>query len=192
MINTSLIKDGDVILEHDKGLCPVSMAIRYLSHSYSNHGMIAYRNIYNKIMVIEATFNGVIETPFEKYANEKNSLLSIRRINPACYSNGTEYNMAISTAVNRMKSYIGKKYDFGAIVYLYAYFRYSLKAITKNPLQSREKFYCFEALAEAYNGTSSISKYPNIFAGEKFQDTATTTGRDIAKNTLFVTGYTKL
>lgn len=191
MIDRKLIKNGDLVLVHTNGFSLVSMAIRALSHSFFNHGAMFRRDIYNKETVIEATFKGVVETPFDKYLDEKKYSLSIFRVNPACYKNIIEYNTAIITATSRMKSYIGKEYDFGAIIYLYAYFRYSLKAAIGNPFQSREKFYCFEALAEAYKGTSS-SKYPNIFAGEKFQDTGTTTGRDIAKNTTFIMGVDKI
>ena len=200
-ISKELFKPGDKILFHTKGFSLISFGIRMLTESFFNHVGGYVEEVDLKGYVIEALGRGVVKTPIEKYLNNKNYILKVVRLKREAFKHNLEYDQGLATARQRLYDKIGQKYDWWAIVWLGAkylaksYYRKGRKYIPLgNPLQSREKFFCSELVAFAHNGTSSISKYPNLFAGNKYQDVSTTTPRDIAKsfNVEYVAGIDKL
>jgi hypothetical protein len=200
MLNKELLKEGDIILFHTKGFSPISMAIRILTQSFFNHVGLYVIDLDLKGYVIEAS-GKVIKTPVETYLGERKYILKVVRVRQEAFRDANEYKEGISTAISRIRAKIGASYDTWAIVWLGIVFviKGTYKKVRQyipigNPLQKRDSFFCSEIIAEVFYKTSSISKYPNLFAGKKFQEPSTTTPRDIAKseNVFMIAGIDKL
>ena len=199
-INKELLKSGDNILFHTNGFSLISIGIRMLTESFFNHVGVYVEEVNYKGYVIEALGKGVVKTPIEKYLNNKNYILKVVRLKQEAFKDEKEYYRGLGTVRQRLYEKIGQKYDWWAIVWLgikylaISYYRKGRKYIPLgNPLQSRQKFFCSELVASVFYNISSISKYPNLFAGNKYQDVSTTTPRDIAKsaNVEYVCGEEK-
>lgn len=190
MIDRKLLKDGDLVLFHTRGFSPISMAIRQLTNSFWNHVGIYYEDIWRKGYVVEALGDAVVKTPIDKYIEEKTHILKVVRVIRLAFRNETEYEAATIIALSRIKECIGHKYDWGSIAWLGI--KYLIKGYWKNGVKyfpegfnlfnSREKFFCSELVAEAFWKTSTTYEYPNLFAGNKYYDTASCTPGDIAKS----------
>jgi len=190
MMPAILLKHADIILFHTKGLSAISLGIRMLTNSYWNHVGVYLEDVYKKGFVVEALGRGVVKTPIEEYLDNKNYILRVVQLKPEAFKDESEHQQGISTLTRRMLEAVGQKYDWESIIWLgikyiiKGYWHKGAKYIPQrfNPFQNRDKFFCSELVATACYGTSSISKYPNLFAGEKYQDAATTTPRDISKS----------
>ena len=185
MIDIKLLKNGDNILVHSKGLSPTSIAIRELTESYWNHASKFYWEGDNGV-VVEALFGGVVITSIEKYLNEKKFDIKVVRLRPEAFKNEQEYEDGLQTARMRIYNQVGKKYDFGAITWLAMKYLWKTswkkakKYIRFNPFESREKFFCSELVCQADYEISSL--YPFLYRGNTKSKCDTTTPRDIAKS----------
>lgn len=198
MIDKKLLIDCDLILFHTKGFSPISFGIRELTGSFWNHCGFFYEDIDKQGWIIEALGDGVVKTPVEKYLEEKQHILKVVRVKKEAFYDELEYKTALATALSRLKDDIGKKYDWGSIAWLgikyiiKGYWHKGAKYFPEqfNLFNSRDKFFCSELIAEAFWKTSTAYEYPNLFAGNKYYDTASTTPKDIAKseNVGYVTG----
>lgn len=195
MIDKKLLLEGDIFLFHTKGFSPISMAIRQLTQSFWNHCGMYCEDVYRNGFVIEALGDGVIQTPVERYLEEKYHILKAVRVKQEAFEDEFEYQGSIKTAISRMRSKIGSKYDWWAIVWLA--FKYLGKGSYKkarefvpigNPLQSRDKFFCSEIICEAWWNLSKF--FPYLFQGNTKQDCSTTTPKDCGKsnNVEFICG----
>lgn len=193
-----LLKPGDNILFHTKGFSWVSMAIRGLTESYWNHAA-RYIREHDTDYVIEALFKGVKKTPLEKYLNPKKYHLKAVRLKREAFVSDIEYLAGIHTGIVNMENKIGDKYDFGAIVFLgvkfifKSWWKKGFRRLPRlNPFQSREKFFCSEAICNSDYGISS--KYPYLYMGKTKHGCGTTTPKDINKSehVFYVCGIDKL
>lgn len=199
MFDPKLLKEGDNILFHTGGFSPMSVAIRILTESYWNHAG-KYVEESDKGYVIEALGSGVVKTSLDKYLNNKNYRLKAIRLKEEAFKDKNEYDYGIMIGVGRMYDKIGKKYDKLGVIWL------GVKLIAKgywkkgnqylpvkfNPFQSREKFFCSEAICESDFEISSLYTY--LYQGVTGQLCDTTTPKDIGKSkwVMFVTGEDKL
>ncbi len=195
MIDKKLLLEGDLILFHTRGFSLISMGIRQLTQSFWNHVGLYYKDVYKRGYVIEALGNGVVETPVEKYLEEKSHILKVVRVKKEAFESEVEYQRGLVTAISRMKFKIGAKYDWWAIVWLG--FKYLGKGSYKkareyvpvgNPLQNRDKFFCSEIVCESFYNVSKLNPY--MFAGNTKATCDTTTPKDCgkAKTVEFITG----
>lgn len=190
MIDKKLLRDGDLLLVHTKGFSPFSWGIRMLTESFWNHISMIVFDIYKKYYVIEASGNGVIRVSIDRYLNKNKYILKVVRLKPEAFFDNLEYKGALATALGRIKAKVGSKYDWGSIAWLgikyliKGYWKNGTKYFPKgfNLFNSREKFFCSELIAEAFWKTSTVYEYPNLFAGKKYFDTASTTPGDINKS----------
>lgn len=187
MIDKKLLLEGDLILFHTRGFSLISMGIRQLTQSFWNHVGLYCEDIDKQGFVIEALGNGVVKTPVEKYLGEKSHILKVVRVKQEAFEDEFEYQRGLATAIGRMRSKIGSRYDWWAIVWLG--FRYLGKGSYKkareyvpigNPLQSREKFFCSEVVCESFYNLSKLNPY--MFAGKTKQTCDTTTPKDCGKS----------
>ena len=191
------LKNGDNILFHYRGFSWVSMAIRELTQSYWNHVGKFYWEGENGV-IIEALFKGVKITPIEDYIDFPNKYdLKAVRLKLEAFKDEAEYKLGMDTARIRMYNSIGKKYDFGAIVWLGIFYiwknyykkskQYIGKTLGLNPLENRDKFFCSETVCKADYGISS--KFPYFYQGKTKADCSTTTPKDTGwHNVDFITG----
>jgi hypothetical protein len=191
MFQKELLKDGDIILFHTGGFSPISFLIRQMSESYWNHtGMIV---IEDKVYVIEA-INKVAKTDLDKYLDNKVYDFKVVRLKKEVFKDEEEYNTAIIVAIVRIKSLIGKRYDYLAMTWLFLMgsivmlFRKLEKYIKWNPFQQRSDFFCSELICSVYYKVSS--KFDYLFQGKTRQACDTTTPKDIGKsdNVEYITG----
>jgi len=181
-----LLKNGDNILVHTKGWSWISISIRKLTESHFNH-VGKYYEEDGKGYVIEALFKGVVKRPLEVYFNEKKYELKAVRLKKDVFDSNKEYADGIEIARIRMHKKIGKLYDGWAIMFLV--FKFTFKSWTKrfNPMQSRDSFFCSEAVCEADFGISSLNPY--IYRGKSKNRCGLTTPKDCGKNNVdFITG----
>jgi len=188
-----LLKSGDKILFHTKGFSPISLGIRMLTQSFWNH-VGEYVKEGSEGFVIEALPKGVAKNSIEKYIDNPSYILKAVRLKESAFKDETEYILGLRLSVKRMYDKIGKKYDTGAIVFLgIKYIFISLIRKTKkiapnlNLFQSREKFFCSEAICESDYKISSVNPY--LYQGSTKQNCSTTTPKDIGKS-LFVEAIT--
>ena len=196
-IDINLIKSGDKLLVHSKGFSPISFAIREITQSYWNHiGQIIKED--SRWYVIEALFKGVAKTPLDKYWASKKYDLKVIRLKEISFKDIIEYKQGIKLSNSRMNQKIGKKYDFWAIVFIgikyffTGYYRKVRKHIpARNLFQSRQKFFCSEAVCEADYNISSLHSY--LYKGKTNSICSTTTPKDISKSSHvdFITGVDK-
>jgi len=187
-IKKELLKSGDKVLFHTKGLSPVSIGIRMLTESFWNHIGGYVNEIDKKGYIIEALGNGVIKTPIEKYLNNKNYILKVVRLKQEAFKDEEEYRQGLEISRQRLYDRIGEKYDWWAIVYLgilyisKVYWNKGAKYLPKrfNPFQSRQKFFCSELVCESDYGISSLHLY--LYQGKTEQKCDTTTPKDIGKS----------
>lgn len=187
-MNKEILHDGDIILFHTKGLSLISIGIRMLTESFWNHSGIYVIDLNKKGFVIEALGRGVVKTPIKKYINNKNYILKVVELKKEAFKDREEYQKGLDLAILRMRSSVGRKYDWWAIVYLgilyisKGFWNKGAKYLPKrfNPFQSRKKFYCSELVCESCYGISSL--YPYLFQGKTKQKCDTTTPKDISKS----------
>lgn len=200
-IKKELLKSGDNILFHTKGLSLISIGIRMLTESFFNHvGKYVEGEISKKGFVIEALGKGVAKTPIEKYLDNKNYILKVVRLKQEAFKDKEEYDKGLEISRQRLYDKIGQKYDFWAIVYLgilyisKAYWNKGAKYLPKrfNPFQGRQEFFCSELVCQCDYGISSL--HPYLYQGKTKQDCSTTTPKDIGKsdNVEYVCGEDKL
>lgn len=196
-IDIAKISNGDKLLFHTKGFSPISFAIREITQSYWNHVSQIIQE-HSEWFVIEALFKGVVKTPIEKYLFSKQYDLKVIRLKETSFKDKAEYENGIESSNFRMYNKIGKKYDFWAIVFIglkyffTGYYRKVRKRIpAKNLFQSRQNFFCSEAVCESDYNISSI--YPLLYKGKTNSDCSSTTPKDIGKtlHAFFVTGIDK-
>jgi len=192
LIDASLLKPGDKILFHTKGLSPISVSIRWLTKSFWNH-VGQYEEDNYKGYVIEALGKGVVKTLIEKYINNKSYILKVVRLKESAFKDHEEYIKGLETSRDRMYSSIGSKYDYWGIVWLGL--KYTFKGFFKktpvNLFQNREKFFCSERVCESDYKISSL--HPYMYQGKTKQKCDTTTPKDIGKaqTVAFITGENK-
>lgn len=204
-LKKELLKSGDKILFHTKGLSPISIGIRLLTESFFNHvggyvEEIDFKGYVFKGYVIEALGGGVVKTPIEKYLDNKSYILKIVRFKQKAFKDEEEYRQGLETARKRLYDKIGQKYDWGAIAYLgilyisKAFWNKGAKYLPKkfNPFQGRQKFFCSELICECDYKISSL--YPYLYQGKTKQNCSTTTPKDIGKsaNVEYICGEDKL
>ena len=195
-----LLKSGDNILFHTKGLSPISIGIRMLTGSFFNHVGKYFEEIDLKGYVIEALVSGVVKTPIEKYLDNKNYILKVGRLKQEAFKDEEEYRQGLETSRQRLYSKIGEHYDWAAIVWLgilyisKAFWNKGAKYLPKrfNPFNSRYKVFCSELVCEADYKISSL--YPYLYQGKTKQKCDTTTPKDIGKasNMKYICGEDKL
>jgi len=196
-IDISKILPGDKLLFHTKGFSPMSFAIRELTQSYFNHvGQLIQEG--GEWSVIEALLKGVVKTPLDKYLYNKSYDLKVVRLKETSFKDRSEYEQGIRLSNYRMEQKIGKKYDFWAIVFIgikyfiTGYYRKLRKYIpAKNLFQSRQAFFCSEAVCTSDYNLSQL--HPYLYQGKTLSDCSSTTPCDIGKSehVYFVTGIDK-
>lgn len=206
MIDITKIKSGDLLLVHTKGFQPISWAIRKLTGSYWNHvgTLIMSGTVLTKdglkcvYEIIESIGRGITRESLNKYLNEKKYAICIKRVKVSSFRSRKRYNKGLKIVLQRAYDSIGKRYDYGAIVYLgikYLTRGFLRKIIPQcwNPFHSRYRFFCSEAVCSYWKGLSLM--YKNLFAGTNHsrQDCSTITPKDIgkSKNVKFITGVNK-
>lgn len=196
-INISKILPGDKILFHTKGFSLVSIAIREITQSYWNHVSQLIQEG-GEWFVIEALFKGVVKTPLDKYIDNKTYDLKVIRLKEGSFKNRAEYVRGIELSNFRMNQKIGKKYDFWAIVFIgikyfvTGFYRKARKRIpAKNLWQSRQAFFCSEAICASDYAISSLHTY--LYQGKTLSDCSSCTPKDVGKSehAFFVTGIDK-
>jgi hypothetical protein len=166
------LHDGDIVLVHAKGLNVISASIRILTKSYWNHVGVYFRSYpWAEEQVVEA-LGTVIVNDFSKYLDYSNFDVKVVRINAKYFKDEYEREQKINTFLQNMYSLVGKRYDGVAIVWL------GIKCITKNILRplwklmcktnnwldSKERFFCSEAVCASAEGLSTVK--PCLFQGE--------------------------
>lgn len=191
--NRTLLKSGDKILVHTRGLAPVSFSIRHLTGSFFDHIGQYEEEVDKKGYVIEAVGKGVVRTPIEKYLPKK-YYLKVVRLRPEAFKDPQEYKDGLQTSRERIYAKIGTKYDYWAIAWLGCKYIFKgwFKKIPINLFQSREKVFCSELICENDYRISSL--YPYLYQGKTRQFCDTTTPKDIgkAKTVEFITGVNKV
>ena len=196
-INISKIKTADKLLFHTKGFSLISIAIREITQSYFNHvGQLVQEG--GEWFVIEALFKGVQKTPLDKYIDNKSYDLKVIRLKPSSFKDQAEYEQGIRLSNFRMTNKIGKKYDFWAIAFIgikyffTGYYRKMRKYVpAKNLFQSRQAFFCSEAICESDYNISSL--HPYLYKGKTNSDCSSSTPKDIGKteHAFYVCGVDK-
>ncbi len=188
MLDKNILKNGDILLVHNKEFSLFSWGIRLLTNSYWNHVSMVAIDLTGKIYATEALPNGVVATPIEKYIDNGTVDLRVIQLKPEAFKDEDEYKKGLIIAIGRMRQAIGTKYDWWAIVWL------AIKYIGRgawnkgakyvpqrfNPFQSRYKVFCSELVCQCCFNISSINPY--LFQGEAKQDCSSTTPKDIGKS----------
>ena len=117
-LKKELLKSGDNILFHTKGLSLISIGIRMLTESFFNHVGKYVEEVDRKGYIIEALGSGVVKTPIEKYLDNKNYILKVVRLKQEAFKDKEEYEKGLEISRKRLYEKIGQKYDWWAIVYL--------------------------------------------------------------------------
>lgn len=189
-LNPALLKDGDKILVHTKGFSPISFAIRLLTESYWNHAGQFVR-LGHEELVIEALGTGIVQSPIQKYFNQKKFTIKVVRLKKESFSNLEEYERGVQLSTVKLLNFYNhkKSYDFGAIAFLgfkyltkgfYKKLRQCMSFLPANPLQSREKFFCSELICTCDRNISSLHSW--FYKGKTNSNCSTTTPKDIAKS----------
>ncbi|MFA6281938.1 MAG: hypothetical protein WCY05_05510, partial [Candidatus Omnitrophota bacterium] len=183
-------KPGDIILFRNGKFFSIGYLIRRITKSPVSHGALYLGNGW----IVHAVSKGVTKEKLTGYLRSigylenKNTSLTVVRLRKEAFSSEEEFTKAIKTALIRAEQYVGKIYNWGAIIgFIWGVFwRGFLRiaglawvAYVKNIFKWRMSFYCFELISECFNGTSTkVAK--SFFAGEIYQDNPT--GKDILKS----------
>jgi len=161
----------------------MAWSICRLINSFFGHGGVVVIDSDGDAYVIEADPPVVKKTPILEFVNPKKYIIKILALKEEAFKDKAEYERAIDTAVNFLRSKIGAKYDKRAIIWLALCYTILpiLRKFNKNGFQNRLEFFCFELICQAFHGTSSIIKF--LFAGVKYPEAecGTITSRDIGK-----------
>jgi RNA polymerase sigma factor (sigma-70 family) len=184
------LNKGDISLFRSDGPFTFSNLIRISTQGPVNHGAISI----GKRWVVHALGRGVIKQRLAEYLKQigyldnRNAAITVVRLKPEVFKDEDEYRSAIGIASARAESFVGRKYDWAALIGigwgvlwrgLFRIVGLGKANFAHNLLQHRMDFYCFELVAECFKDTSSITRKP-FFAGEVYEDNPT--GKDILKS----------